>query len=142
MEVVAWVMDVEQDVMSAAELDVVEDLAAEYVDLEDQSSVDRQEDAVVQLTAVAVVLGLVSAEMEGHLDAVLRVLALAVDVRQEDWDVAAIHLAVVVDLEDVDMAGLISSEHAVEPAAELGHMDQLCLLLISQLQDQLDITQE
>ena len=142
MEVVAWGMDVEQDVMSAAELDVVEDLAAEYVDLEDQSSVDRQEDAVDRLIAVVAVLGSVSAGMEGHLDVVLQVLALGVDVLQEDWDVAAIHLVVVVDLEDVDMAGLISSGHAVEPAAGLVLMDQLCLLLISQLQDQLDITQE
>ena len=36
MEVVAWGTDVAQDVMSAVELDVVEDLAVEYVDLEDQ----------------------------------------------------------------------------------------------------------
>ena len=142
MKGVAWGMDVEQDVMSAAELDVVEDLEAEYVDLEDQSSVGQQEDVVVQLIAVVVVLGSVFVEMEGHLDVVLRVLALDVDVLQEGWDVVAIHLVAVVDLEDVDMVGLISLEHAVEPAAELVLMDQLCLLLISQLQDQLAITQE
>ena len=135
-------MDVEQDVISAAELDVVEDLAVEYADLEDQSSVDQQEDAVDRLIAVAVVLGLVSAEMEDHLDVVLRVLALDVGVLQEGWDVVAIHLAAVVDLEDVDTVDPISLEHAVEPAAGLVHMDQLCLLLISQLQDQLAITQE
>ena len=83
MEVVAWGMDVAQDVMSVVELDVVEGLAAEYVDLEDQSSVDRQEDAVGRLIAVVAVLELVSAGMEDHLDVVLQVLALDVDVLQE-----------------------------------------------------------
>ena len=142
MEVVAWGMDVAQDVMSVVELDDVEDLAVEYADLEDQSSVGQQEDVVDRLIVVAVVLGLVSAEMEDHLDVVLQVLALDVDVHQEDWDVVAIHLAAVVDLEDVDTVVLISLEHAVEPVAVLVHMDQFCLLLISQLQDQSDITQE
>ena len=83
MEVVAWGMDVAQDVMSVVELDVVEDLAVEYADLEDQSSVVHQEDAVDRLIVVAVVLGSVFVEMEGHLDVVHRVLALDVDVLQE-----------------------------------------------------------